>query len=386
MFHLLFAFITAGILTPLLSLFLGQVRLAQGMSRGFAIAHRHRGRQLDDTPVHTVWVLSAARDERQRLPEWSSALRAQLLPEHVRLRAVLVDDGSVDGSGDWARLERERWSALTLLETEGTGKIAALQQAIQSALSEGQDPDAVLFTDADCAPAAGWVQSHLEALHSGCGLVGGHVVLDLEDQPGNRTRLLESTLSSLQSAIGAVNGTPPFQRGGNWSTRLGLLRSATLSEADTELGSGDDLLLPRRLLDAGALPGTLLGRASWVHAKESSERGERKQARIRRNAKWGMLPRGLRFTRTLSVIALLAYMMLPLIPGFLEQMGPIWSITGVATVALAIHLLRQGLRLYEMELRMEDPLRLLALAWWALRGLPGGAYTWKGRKRTAPRT
>jgi glycosyltransferase involved in cell wall biosynthesis len=373
----------AWLLVKLLALFSALARLQKASGPGFVLAASAASLPAAGS---SIWVISAARNEIDSLPLWASSLRAQLLQGDRELKVILVDDGSNDGSLAWAKREALSWPALTVLSAESGGKTAALDLAIRHLIATGQSQDLVLFTDADCSPAAGWAQAHAEALEAGGGLIGAHIALELEDRAENRPRLLESALSTLQCALGSVTGHPAYMRGANWSTRLELLERSQGFAGNEDLPSGDDLLLPARLIRAGAIPGALLGRESWVHAKEDTDLVSRRESSRRRNAKWKLLPLAHRVSRTLNVLALCAFLLPILFPAVQAAWGPEWSLAGVGLAALALLLLRQGLALYEMQLRAEDPLHMLRLGWQALRGVFNGAsYEWKGRKRDIPR-
>ncbi len=371
------------ILSSLLRAFSLLGRLLASSHHGFILAD---GAPPSLAAPSTLWVISAARNEAQRLPLWASALKAQLLDDGITLRVLLVDDASSDGSLRWAEAEAARWPALQLLKARGEGKSAALAEAIRHLLKGASDEDAVLFTDADCSPAAGWAQAHLEALAAGGGLVGGHVALELEDSPGNRLRLLESGISTLQCALSSLAGSPAYMRGGNWSTRAGLLREAGGLDGKEALSSGDDLLLPARLLAAGARPGALTGRESWVHAAEASDRDTQAASSRRRNGKWRLLPARTRVSRSLLILSLAAFTLPMAMPGMLAAWGPLWSLASVGLAALGLLLLKQGLAVYDLSIRAEDPLHLFTLAVRSVKGIfDSRPQQWKGRNREVPR-
>jgi hypothetical protein len=335
-------------------------------------------------PPARLWVLSAAHDEEQRLPAWLAALQAQRgCP--VPLRPVLADDGSADGGPDWARRQH---GDLVFLPGGRRGKLATLQRAIDYALAHGEDGDGVLFTDADCRPEPGWAAAHLAALEAGFGLVVGHMEVDV---PGGgpaqrRLRRLESAVSSLQSALGAVRGRPAFARGGNWSTTLGRLRAVGGLAGLEGCGSGDDILLPRRLLDAGAASAALIAPQSWILTDEAGDGAAAAQGRRRRYAKAAVLdPRERR--HQLGLIFSLGWLMaFPLAALEHPALLLAWAGAGGLLAAAAWTLLRMGLALYGLKPGSGDALGLLRLPLWTLAGRlrRRGRFDWKGRTLRGP--
>ena len=69
---------------------------------------------------------------------------------------VVVDDGSVDGTGDWLD-ERARAGSVTVIHQANAGPARARNQGV--AASRG---DVVLFLGDDTEPHSGWLREHLE--------------------------------------------------------------------------------------------------------------------------------------------------------------------------------------------------------------------------------
>jgi MoaA/NifB/PqqE/SkfB family radical SAM enzyme len=213
-------------------------------------------------------VLVAARDEALQVPALLTALAGQAGVD-ARPRLVLVDDGSVDGSADLARRLLADWPEATVLVQPPAGKLAALAAGLRHVLERAGAEDLVLFTDADCRPAAGWLAAHLAAHAAGADLVGGHVVLASPDGEVSAFRRFENAASSLQAAVGFMLGRPPFARGANWSTRARLLRQVDGLSNLEDLPSGDDVHLIRRLGQVAARCAFLTSAASIVHTREA---------------------------------------------------------------------------------------------------------------------
>ncbi len=325
----------------------------------------------------TDWVLVAARNEAQRLPALARALERQAVP----LRLVLVDDGSRDGTAELAEQLFAHGPGARILRQPATGKLAALQNGLAYILAQADAADRVCFTDADCQPATGWLAAHRAAHARGAGLVCGHVRILLEGPAGLSTaRRFENTVSSLQCALGCALGNPGYARGGNWSTRVELLRRAGALGGLEHLGSGDDVHLVRRLVRCGARAQFLLQPEAGVDTMESARpRDVQRQAR-RRYGKLRDLPLGevARQTGLFGALGLQVTLLLLWLPE--PRVALPLGLLGLLTLA-ARTLLAHGLRLLgEPELAARPLSAALGLALHALRhtglGLLRG-YEWK---------
>jgi glycosyltransferase involved in cell wall biosynthesis len=120
--------------------------------------------------VSVLTVIIPARNEAVAIASVIQAVRASC-PSGQTLEVIIVDDGSTDDTAAVARTAGAR--VLELGPGPGGGNPArARNKAAGIALG-----DPIVFLDADCMPAAGWL-SHLLAAHeSGAAVVGG--ALDL---------------------------------------------------------------------------------------------------------------------------------------------------------------------------------------------------------------
>jgi glycosyltransferase involved in cell wall biosynthesis len=115
--------------------------------------------------LRRVSVVIPARDEERTIGRTLEAVFAQEIPG-VDLEVVVVDDGSTDAtaavaSGSGARVVRLR-------RGEGGSPGAARNRGATAATG-----DPVVFLDADCAPAPGWLEALLAAHEGGEVVVGG---------------------------------------------------------------------------------------------------------------------------------------------------------------------------------------------------------------------
>jgi len=174
--------------------------------------------------VPEVSVIVPARDATATLQSTLDALAGQSLAPD-RFEVIVVDDASIDGT---AALARE--AGARVLSASGKGPAAARNAGARVASGE-----ILAFTDADCAPAAGWLEAALEALRE-ADLVQGAV----------------------RPPPGAAPG--PFDRTLWVQAEHGLYESANLfvrREVFDRLGGFESWLRPRRGIELGE--DTLLG-------------------------------------------------------------------------------------------------------------------------------
>ena len=118
----------------------------------------------------TVSVIIPARNEGRTIAGLVEAVRAQAPPGWA-LEVVLVDDGSSDDTVAAARAAGAR--VVELGSRAGGGNPAAARN--RGALAAGGDP--LVFLDADCRPAPGWLGRLLAGHDSGAVVVGGSLDL-----------------------------------------------------------------------------------------------------------------------------------------------------------------------------------------------------------------
>jgi glycosyltransferase involved in cell wall biosynthesis len=117
-------------------------------------------------PELRVSVVIPARDEERTIGRTLAAVFAQEAPQGFEIEVIVVDDGSTDAtvaaaSGAGARVIR-------LGPGEGGSPGAARNRGAAAATG-----DPIVFLDADCAPAPGWLGALLAAHEAGESVVGG---------------------------------------------------------------------------------------------------------------------------------------------------------------------------------------------------------------------
>jgi glycosyltransferase involved in cell wall biosynthesis len=115
-----------------------------------------------------VSVVIPARNEAIFIPRVIQAVLAQR-PAGVDLEVIVVDDGSTDGTAEAARA-----AGASAVVHAGAGGNPAAARNRGAAVATG---DPLVFLDADCIPAQGWLAAILAAHERGATVVGG--ALDL---------------------------------------------------------------------------------------------------------------------------------------------------------------------------------------------------------------
>ena len=201
-------------------------------------------------PAHPVAVVVAARDEAGRIEAAVDALARQT---HSALDVVVVDDGSTDATPDrlaaWAaRDSRVR----TRLNPGPPGKKGALAAGIDAAGALPARPDAVLLTDADCAPPPGWAAALAGYLAADAPkVVVGYAPYRRRRGLLNRLARYETLVTGALTAAAVGLGRPYMAVGRN----LGYHRTAFAAvrfDGHGHVLSGDDDLFVQAVTKAGA--------------------------------------------------------------------------------------------------------------------------------------
>jgi glycosyltransferase involved in cell wall biosynthesis len=122
--------------------------------------------------LRLVSVVIPARNEARGISPLIGAVRAQQ-PRGTALEVVVVDDGSTDDTAVRARAAGAR---VLEIGATGDGGNPAIARNRGARAAHG---DPIVFLDADCTPAPGWLDRLLAAHQAGAAVVGGS--LDLPD-------------------------------------------------------------------------------------------------------------------------------------------------------------------------------------------------------------
>ncbi|PZQ23282.1 MAG: glycosyltransferase family 2 protein [Sphingopyxis macrogoltabida] len=165
------------------------------------------------------------------------ALARQTLPRGA-FQIIVVDNGSTDATRDIAR----RYPGVDLLEEPAPGSYAARNRGIGDVRAP-----ITAFTDADCEPAADWLENILgaAATNPGYGVLAGRIDLfDEIAQEGEVFGDYERMFSFPQAHAARGNCATA-----NWASETALLRD--LGGFDAGLKSGGDRQMALRIRDTG---------------------------------------------------------------------------------------------------------------------------------------
>jgi glycosyltransferase involved in cell wall biosynthesis len=189
-----------------------------------------------------VSVIIPTRNRRALLRELLEALAKQSFDDY---EAVVVDDGSTDGSADEVHAWAQTGVPARLVQGNGEGAVAARLAGVAAAQGE-----LLAFTDDDCIPHRDWLAAGVAALDAGADVVQGVT------RPHGAVRPLDRTIM-VDRHDGLYNTCNVFYRrsayenvGGFEQAGGGVLRFRPGRRA-RNLGFGEDALLGWRVRRAG---------------------------------------------------------------------------------------------------------------------------------------
>jgi glycosyltransferase involved in cell wall biosynthesis len=102
-------------------------------------------------------VIVPAYQAAQHLPRCLSALQQQTI-DRAQYEIIVIDDGSTDGTADVAEQALCDFPVARIIRAEHSGPAGARNLGVQAAQG-----NVLLFTDADCEPAPGWIEHFARA-------------------------------------------------------------------------------------------------------------------------------------------------------------------------------------------------------------------------------
>jgi glycosyltransferase involved in cell wall biosynthesis len=156
---------------------------------------------------------------------------------HDRFEVLIADDGSTDGSTD---LLEDESGFLRVIRLRSSNSYAARNEAAARAKAP-----VLAFCDADCRPAARWLEMGLEALEGKADLVGGAIRFIVPERPKLWDLIDMDTFLDQERAV---------RDGGAVTANLFVRREVFLGVGgfDTRLPSGGDYDLVARAVRGGA--------------------------------------------------------------------------------------------------------------------------------------
>lgn len=162
-----------------------------------------------------VSVIVPARDEAATLGAVLEAVRADV-PAGTGLELIVVDDGSRDDTGAVAAAAGAR-----VIRRDADGGNPAAARNLGAGAATG---DPLVFLDADCTPAPGWLPALLAAHAAGADVVGGSLDLPPGLAPSARC---DYYASSYHLHPGRREGPVPNHSPANVSVRRELFRQTS---------------------------------------------------------------------------------------------------------------------------------------------------------------
>lgn len=174
-----------------------------------------------------VHVVLPAYNEAEALPRLLARLRRVAETHLPNLRAIVVDDGSQDGTADAARRSADGLLFCVVVHPENRGLAEAIRTGLHTALAEADDEDVVVTLDADDTHNPAQIPRMVALVEEGF-----DVVIASRYQPGARTvgvpwarRLMSDGMSLLFRLVYPIPGARDYSCGFR-AYRAAVLRQA----------------------------------------------------------------------------------------------------------------------------------------------------------------
>lgn len=226
------------VLGPLMALVIGaQAAHWFGVNRGFTKARRAaRNFGGGGGVLPPLSVIVAARNEESQLSHTIEALLAQDYPDY---EILIVDDHSRDSTAELVRSWMQKDGRLRLIESEGSGKKAAVASGIAAARH-----DVCVFTDADCRPSPMWLSRHGRFYRDGKQtVVVGYAPLRTQGGLLGLYQRFDTELNQMFAAASIGNLRAYMATGRNFSYSKQLFYAVDGFERHSAVLSGDDDIL-----------------------------------------------------------------------------------------------------------------------------------------------
>lgn len=187
-----------------------------------------------------VSLLIAARNEENNIKTLLQTINNQTFNKEL-YEVIIVDDNSEDKTREIIKdyIEKNKDINIRLLVSEGSGKKAAISQALHNANNE-----LVIVTDADCELKETWIESIVNFYEEKkCKMILAPVLLTPADTLFEKMQVLEH-LSLIGSTAGsAAIGFPVMCNGANMAYEKKAALEVEKKRHDFNIPSGDDMFL-----------------------------------------------------------------------------------------------------------------------------------------------
>lgn len=199
---------------------------------------------MTDSRVHDpprVSVIVPVRNRREGIATTLEGLSVQTFTD---FEVVVVDDGSIDGSGEvassWRGLPRVR-----VVRTEGIGAVRARVAGVEAA--EGS---VLAFTDSDCIPEEGWLYGGVAAIDKGADVVQGVTIPGARAVPLGRS-IRHRGPEGLFATCNVFYRREAYEEAGGFDGSAGARFGFRGGKKGRALGFGEDTLLGWRVARCG---------------------------------------------------------------------------------------------------------------------------------------
>lgn len=187
-----------------------------------------------------VSVLIAARNEEDCIEKLLESLYNQTFEKEL-FEVIIVDDHSEDNTKNIIKefINKNKDFNIRLLESKGSGKKAAISQALHSAVNE-----LIIVTDADCILNKLWIESIVGFYQEKkCKMILAPVLLSPANSFFEKMQVLEH-LSLIGSTAGSASiGFPVMCNGANMAYEREAALEVETYRHDFNIPSGDDMFL-----------------------------------------------------------------------------------------------------------------------------------------------
>ncbi len=306
---------------------------------------RAHGFAHSDT-LPTVSIIVAARNEEAFLGRCLDSLFGLDYPRE-RLQIRVVDDHSTDRTREIAE-DRAAGKAIDCKVCSAPSCPAGIGPK-KHALSHGiaqSSGEILLFTDADCVVAPGWVRALVKCYDEQTGAVASAVLPAWQHGLSPLFYRMERLLVSYTSAAAIGLGFPASVNGGSFSYRRAIYTELG-GIAKMQVASGDDDLMAQAIARRGWKVRFASGRDSVVEDRRPPRLGRQIQASIRHQSTFRYYPLRWRVFYALTIVCSLLLFALLISSLWLPQ------VMLMACVAVGIRVFLEGmtLRVYSQRLR-----------------------------------
>jgi cellulose synthase/poly-beta-1,6-N-acetylglucosamine synthase-like glycosyltransferase len=197
---------------------------------------------VDASRETTVSVIVPVRDRRDMLRQLLAGLDRQT---YRSFEVIVIDDGSLDGSGDLARTSSVAGRPVRVIASPRHGALFARQAGVEASVGS-----VLAFIDSDCIPEPGWLEHALTALSDDADVVNGNTSPLRPPRPLERS--LESGAEGLYPTCNMFYRREVYDRLGGFDADAAARWRFRLTRGARDTGFGEDTLLAWQAVRSGA--------------------------------------------------------------------------------------------------------------------------------------